>query len=177
LSAIASASRLFVGASARAIAEALKASGARSLNELLADHERHKQHLDELCAKLEALPRVIKKRRGSDSIPGASASVGARSFWCPTRTRQRRRPLGLWCPAAASTSRGYIPLEHFFAVASHFMPAFSQAACVLGAPAKAGAATATIRLKATIESRVLMGVPPMHLNAQTLHQKSDTMPK
>jgi hypothetical protein len=83
----------------------------------------------------------------------------------------------LWCPAAASTSRGYIPLEHFFAVASHFMPAFSQAACVLGAPAKAGAATATIRLKATIESRVLMGVPPMHLNAQTLHQKSDTMPK
>jgi len=46
----------------RAIAEALKASGARSLNELLADHERHKQHLDELCAKLEALPRVIKKK-------------------------------------------------------------------------------------------------------------------
>ena len=55
-------------ARARAIAEALKASGARSLRELLDDHERHKDHLDRLCAKLEALPKVVKKRRGSDSI-------------------------------------------------------------------------------------------------------------
>jgi hypothetical protein len=60
-------------------------------------------------------------------------------------------------PRRCLNLKGYIPLEHFFAVASHFMPAFSQAACVLGAPAKAGAATATTRLKATIESRVLMG--------------------
>ena len=56
-------------------------------------------------------------------------------------------------PAAASTSRVYIPLEHFFAVASQFMPAFLQAASVLGVvPAKAGAATATIRLKAIIDT-------------------------
>ena len=53
-------------ARARAIAEALQASGARSLMELLAESERHKEHL--LCAKLEALPKVVKKRRGSDSI-------------------------------------------------------------------------------------------------------------
>ena len=46
----------------RAIAEALKASGARNLTELLADHERHKEHFDKLCAKLEALPKVIKKK-------------------------------------------------------------------------------------------------------------------
>ena len=47
---------------AQAIAEALKASGARSLDELISDHERHKEHLDKLCAKLEALPKVIKKK-------------------------------------------------------------------------------------------------------------------
>ena len=46
----------------RAIAEALQASGARSLMELLAKLERHKEHLDKLCAKLEALPKVIKKK-------------------------------------------------------------------------------------------------------------------
>ena len=49
-------------ARALAIAEALRASGARSLTELLDDHERHKEHLDRLCAKLEALPKVIKKK-------------------------------------------------------------------------------------------------------------------
>jgi uncharacterized membrane protein YqiK len=49
-------------ARARAIAEALQASGARNLMELLSDHERHKEHLDKLCAKLEALPKVIKKK-------------------------------------------------------------------------------------------------------------------
>ena len=53
--------------------------------------------------------------------------------------------------------KGYIPLEHFLAVASHCMPAFLQAASVLGAPAKAGAATATIRLKAMIDTNVFMG--------------------
>ena len=52
-------------ARARAIAEALRASGARSLTELIGDHERHKEHLDRLCTKLEALPKVIKKRLGS----------------------------------------------------------------------------------------------------------------
>jgi uncharacterized membrane protein YqiK len=46
----------------RAIAEALQASGARSLMELLTESERHKEHLDKLCAKLEALPKVIKKK-------------------------------------------------------------------------------------------------------------------
>ena len=61
--------------------------------------------------------------------------------------------------AAASTSRVYIPLEHFFAVASQFIPAFLQAASVLGVvPAKAGAATATIRLKAIIDTRVFTDV-------------------
>ena len=55
-------------ARARAIAEALQASGARSLMELLAESERHKEHLEKLCAKLEALPKVVKKkRRGSDA--------------------------------------------------------------------------------------------------------------
>ena len=49
-------------ARARAIAEALQASGARSLMELLAESERHKEHLDKLCAKLEALPKVVKKK-------------------------------------------------------------------------------------------------------------------
>jgi hypothetical protein len=49
-------------ARALAIAEALRASGARSLTELLDDHERHKEHLDRLCAKLEALPKVVKKK-------------------------------------------------------------------------------------------------------------------
>jgi hypothetical protein len=49
-------------ARARAIAEALQASGARSLMELLAESERHKAHLDKLCAKLEALPKVVKKK-------------------------------------------------------------------------------------------------------------------
>ena len=49
-------------ARARAIAEALQASGARSLTELLAEYERHKEHLDRLCAKLEALPKVVKKK-------------------------------------------------------------------------------------------------------------------
>ena len=64
-----SASKMDVEAArARAIAEALKASGARSLTELLDDHERHKEHLDRLCAKLEALPKLVKKRRGNDSI-------------------------------------------------------------------------------------------------------------
>ena len=52
---------------ARAIAEALQASGARSLMELLAESERHKEHLDRLCAKLEALPKIVKKRCGSDA--------------------------------------------------------------------------------------------------------------
>ena len=47
---------------ARAIAEALQASGARSLMELLAEPERHKEHLDKLCAKLEALPKIVKKK-------------------------------------------------------------------------------------------------------------------
>ena len=47
---------------ARAIAEALQASGARSLMELLAELERHKEHLDRLCAKLEALPKIVKKK-------------------------------------------------------------------------------------------------------------------
>jgi predicted dehydrogenase len=47
---------------ARAIAEALQASGARSLMELLAESERHKEHLDRLCAKLEALPKIVKKK-------------------------------------------------------------------------------------------------------------------
>jgi hypothetical protein len=47
---------------ARAIAEALQASGARSLMELLAASERHKEHLDRLCAKLEALPKIVKKK-------------------------------------------------------------------------------------------------------------------
>jgi uncharacterized membrane protein YqiK len=45
----------------RAIAEALQASGARSLMELLAESERHKEH-DKLCAKLEALPKIVKKK-------------------------------------------------------------------------------------------------------------------
>jgi hypothetical protein len=49
-------------ARARAIAEALQASGARSLMELLAESERHKEHLDRLCAKLEALPKIVKKK-------------------------------------------------------------------------------------------------------------------
>ena len=52
---------------ARAIAEALQASGARSLMELLAASERHKEHLDRLCAKLEALPKIVKKRCGTDA--------------------------------------------------------------------------------------------------------------
>ena len=47
---------------ARAIAEALQASGARSLMELLAEPERHNEHLDKLCAKLEALPKIVKKK-------------------------------------------------------------------------------------------------------------------
>ena len=41
-------------------------------------------------------------------------------------------------PAASSTSRVYIPLEHFFAVASQFMPAFLQAASVLGNSSRKG---------------------------------------
>jgi hypothetical protein len=45
-----------------AIAEALQASGARNLMELLSESERHKEHLDKLCAKLEALPKIIKKK-------------------------------------------------------------------------------------------------------------------
>ena len=50
-------------------------------------------------------------------------------------------------------------MEHFFAVASQFMPAFLQAASVLGVvPAKAGAATATIRLKAIIDTKVFINV-------------------
>jgi hypothetical protein len=32
------------------------------LMELLAESERHKEHLDRLCAKLEALPKVVKKK-------------------------------------------------------------------------------------------------------------------
>ena len=35
--------------------------------ELLAESERHKEHLGKLCAKLEALPKIVKKRRGSDA--------------------------------------------------------------------------------------------------------------
>src|SRR6476619_5482645 len=50
-----------------------------------------------------------------------------------------------------------MPLVHFLAVASHFMPAFSQAACVLGiAPAKAGAVKATTRLRARIDTNAFM---------------------
>ena len=49
-------------ARALAIADALGASGARSLTELLDDHERHKEHLDRHCAKLETLPKVVKKK-------------------------------------------------------------------------------------------------------------------
>jgi hypothetical protein len=30
--------------------------------ELLAESERHKEHLDRLCAKLEALPKIVKKK-------------------------------------------------------------------------------------------------------------------
>jgi hypothetical protein len=30
--------------------------------QLLAESERHKEHLDRLCAKLEALPKVVKKK-------------------------------------------------------------------------------------------------------------------
>ena len=67
-------------ARARAIAEALQASGARSLMELLAESERHKEHLDRLCAKLEALPKVVKKSRGSDSIQARRHPFGAFSF-------------------------------------------------------------------------------------------------
>lgn len=58
-----STSKTAEAARAHAIDEALKASGARTLMELLANHETHRQLLDTLCAKLEALPRVVKKRR------------------------------------------------------------------------------------------------------------------
>ena len=50
----------------------------------------------------------------------------------------------------------YIPLEHFLAVASHCMPAFLQAASVLGVPANAGAVKATTRLNARIETSALI---------------------
>jgi hypothetical protein len=64
----------------RAIAEALKASGARSLNELLADHERHKQQLDELCSKLEALPRVNQEKGAAVIRYQARDGFGRRPF-------------------------------------------------------------------------------------------------
>ena len=61
--------RVNVGAErGRVIDEALKASGAGSL-ELLAEPERNKEHIDKLCAKLEALPKVVKKKtRGDDCL-------------------------------------------------------------------------------------------------------------
>jgi hypothetical protein len=34
----------------------------RSGSQLLAESERHKEHLDRLCAKLEALPKIVKKK-------------------------------------------------------------------------------------------------------------------
>ena len=80
---------------------------------------------------------------------------------CMTRSLRRRlrllvpmsqRRTSTTNPAAASTSRVYIPLEHFFAVASQFMPAFLQAASVLGVPANAGTVKATTRLNARIET-------------------------
>jgi hypothetical protein len=79
---------------AQAIAEALKASGARSLPQLLSDHE-HKARLDKLCAKLEALPKVIKKRRGSDSIQARRHRFGAFSF-CDVATSLQSRA-SAWC--------------------------------------------------------------------------------
>jgi hypothetical protein len=57
-------SKLEVGAERiRAIDEALRASGARSLMELLAEPERNKEHIDKLCAKLEALPKVGSQKK------------------------------------------------------------------------------------------------------------------
>ena len=50
----------------------------------------------------------------------------------------------------------YMPLVHFFAVASHCMPAFLQAASVFGVPANAGAVKATTRLKARIDTNAFM---------------------
>jgi hypothetical protein len=67
---------------------------------------------------------------------------------------QNRRCLGCY---------SYMPLEHFFAVASQCMPAFLQAASVFGVPAaNAGAVNATTRLKARIEANAfMMGYPPI----------------
>ena len=50
----------------------------------------------------------------------------------------------------------YMPLVHFFAVASHCMPAFLQAASVFGVPANAGAVKATTTLKARIDTNAFM---------------------
>jgi hypothetical protein len=60
-------------------------------------------------------------------------------------------------------SRGYIaPLLHVLVVASHFILAFSHAACVFGA-ANAGAVKATARPRATIvEMRVFIGLPSVY---------------
>ena len=58
-----STSKTAEAARAHAIDEALKARGARTLIELLADHATHRQLLDTLCATLEALWTVVKKRR------------------------------------------------------------------------------------------------------------------
>jgi len=74
----------------------------------------------------------------------------------------RRRP---------QTSIAYIPLEHFLAVASYCMPAFLQAASVLGTPANAGAVKATTRLKARIETNAFMMGPPMQLHRKQASTK------
>src|SRR5262245_65538254 len=87
--------------------------------------------------------------RSSGELVIAGASLAHRL------TRQRRTSTGN--PPLPQTQGFYIPLEHFFAVASQFMPAFLQAASVFGVvPAKAGAATATIRLKAIIDTRAFI---------------------
>ena len=67
-------------ARARAIAEALQASGARSLMELLAESERHKDILIGFAPSSKPYPRWSKKRRGSDSIQARRHRFGAFSF-------------------------------------------------------------------------------------------------
>jgi hypothetical protein len=84
-----------------ALARATKASGARSLTEQLSDHERHKQHLDKLCAKLEALPKVIKKRRGSDSMQARRHRFGAFSFCDVATSLQSRASARCYCTVLA----------------------------------------------------------------------------
>jgi hypothetical protein len=71
-----------------------------------------------------------------------------------------------------SRSRVYIPLEHFFAVASHFIPAFSHAACVLGVPANAGAVKATTRPNARIETNVFIRISSDAVTSQASQYKT-----